>query len=116
MNINYHTAKTKNDTPIIWAARWNHMKATSRLLELGADANLENDKFSTPLYWAVRYGYPEMVKLLITQGKANVHFRRKLGFEVSIILAAALGLVCFLCTLLVHILDESIYLCPSILM
>ena len=42
-------------------------------MRLGADINMENDKGSTALYWAVRYGYPDMVKLLAGEGKANVH-------------------------------------------
>ena len=34
---------------------------------------------SSPLYFAVRYGYTDMVKLLIREGKADVHQKRKLG-------------------------------------
>ncbi len=45
----------------------------------GADVSLQNDKGSSPLYFAVRYGYTDMVKVLIREGNADVHQKRKLG-------------------------------------
>ena len=53
--------------------------------------NGENDKGSTPLYWAVRYGFPELCQILIKEGKAHVHQKRKLGLISPIVLASALG-------------------------
>ena len=98
MDVNL--ANKKKDTPILWAARWNHVDTASRLIELGANVNQENDKHSTALYWAVRYGHADMVKLLLERGKADINFRRKLGFEIPVVLASALGYAQILETLL----------------
>ena len=61
---------------------------------------MENDKGSTPLYWSVRYGFNAMARLLIEEGGANVHQRRKLGLVCPIVMAAALDYTDILVTLI----------------
>ena len=88
--VSVNTLNNKNDTPVLWAARGNHIETVRTLIRHGADLQHENDKGSTPLYWAVRYGFPQLLTVLITEGKANVNQIRKLGFVTPIVLAAAL--------------------------
>lgn len=61
------------------------------LIKLKANLQHQNDKGSSPLYWAIRYGFPDMVKVLIEDGKANVNQTRKLGLVSPLILAASMG-------------------------
>jgi len=91
LGMDVNTTNNKNDTPVLWAARGNHVTTVRRLIALGANLEFENDKGSTPLCWAVRYGFSELVKVLVTEGKVNVHQQRKLGLVSPIILASALG-------------------------
>lgn len=90
VGVNHLNAK--NDTALLWAARWGHVDTIRSLLSRGALAHLENDKGSTALYWAVRYGHTTAVNVLATEGKANVNKQRKLGLVAPIVLASALGL------------------------
>lgn len=91
LGIDVNFTNNKGDTPVLWAARWNHLDTARSLIRRGADLQHQNDKGSSPLYWAVRYGFKEMVELLITEGKADVHQQRKLGLFSPIVLASALG-------------------------
>ena len=91
LGMDVNATNNKNDTPVLWAARNNHIQTVRKLIDLGADVNHENDKGSTPLYWSVRYGFPELLEILIKEGKANIHQRRKLGLVSPIVLASALG-------------------------
>ena len=98
----------KKDTPVLWAARWNRVAAVKTLLQLGAKPNVPNDKGSTALYWAVRYGYPKLTEQILkyakteTERSAQVNYRRRLGFELPIILAAALGYTAIIDILVSH--------------
>lgn len=91
LGVDINITNNKNDTPVLWAARGNHIETVRYLIANGADLQLENDKGSTPLYWAVRYGYTQLVEILAREGKANVSQERKLGLVAPIILASALG-------------------------
>ena len=91
LGVDINITNNKNDTPVLWAARGNHIETVRYLIANGANLQLENDKGSTPLYWAVRYGYTELVEILAREGKANVRQERKLGLVAPIILASALG-------------------------
>ena len=91
IGINVNEANNKNDTPVLWAARGNHLHTARSLIKMGADLNHQNDKGSTPFYWAVRYGFEEMASLLITEGKVDINQSRKLGLVSPIVLASALG-------------------------
>lgn len=88
MDANHQNSK--NDTPILWAAKDGRTHTVELLLERGADPNLGNDKGSTPLHWAIRYNKVDTVEKLLESGKLNIT-PRKLGFETPLILAAALG-------------------------
>lgn len=77
-------------TPL-YIDRWSHLDIVKVLLDRCADTSIENDKGSTALYWAVRYGHTECVKLLVSQGKADIGQTRKLGLVSPIVLASALG-------------------------
>ena len=91
LGVDPNTTNNKKDTPVLWAARGNHLETLRQLIEFGADLNLENDKGSTPLYWAVRYGFVDLLPVIINEGKANVHQRRKLGLVSPIVLSSAMG-------------------------
>ena len=87
----------KEDTPILWAARWNRLETVQTLLKLGADPNVPNDKGSTALYWGVRYGFPTIVEVILRNARSKaersalVNYRRSLGFELPLMMAAAMG-------------------------
>ena len=91
IGINVNLNNNKKDTPVLWAARGNHIGTVRSLIRLGAKLNHQNDKGSTPFYWAVRYGFEDMAKVLITEGHADIHQSRKLGLVSPIVLASALG-------------------------
>ncbi len=91
IGMDVNIVNNKGDTPLMWAVKNKHAGAVRKLIKLCADVNQENDKGSTPLYWACRYGHVEIVKILIQEGKADIHHRRKLGLVSPIVLAAALG-------------------------
>ena len=91
IGVDVNLNNNKKDTPVLWAARGNHIETVRTLIRLGAILNHQNDKGSTPFYWAVRYGFSEMAKVLITEGKADIHQSRKLGLVSPIVLASALG-------------------------
>jgi len=107
LGVDVNTTNNKNDTPVLWAARGNHVQTVRRLIELGAKLELENDKGSTPLYWAVRYGFPELVRVLVGEGKVNVHQQRKLGLVSPIVLASAIGYETIVEILLDHGADAN---------
>ena len=102
LGVNVNTTNNKNDTPVLWAARGNNIDMVRKLIHYKADLNLANDKGSTPLYFAVRYGFPEVVKVLLTEGNCDVNQRRKLGLVLPIVLASALGFADIVETLLDH--------------
>lgn len=91
IGIDVNLTNNKGDTPVLWAARWNHLQTARSLIYLGANLQHQNDKGSSPLYWAVRYGFEDMVELLINEGKADVHQERTMGLRSPIVLAATLG-------------------------
>ena len=91
LGIDVNATNNKNDTPMLWACRGNHIETARQLMRLGANLQLQNDKGSSPLYFAVRYGFEQLVSVLIKEGKADVHQQRKLGFISPIVLASALG-------------------------
>ncbi|XP_029655622.1 serine/threonine-protein phosphatase 6 regulatory ankyrin repeat subunit C-like [Octopus sinensis] len=99
LKVNINSVNSKNDTPILFATRNNHIDVVQYtsdnyfrfLLRNKASVDIENDKGSTPLYWAVRYQYEDLVKLLVCDGKAMVSTRRKLGLETPITMATSLG-------------------------
>ena len=91
LGIKPDITNNRNDTPMLWAVRGNHLETVRQLIKLGADPNIENDKGSTPLHWAVRYGYADLLPVLIDEGKANVHHQRKQGLMSTLVLASAMG-------------------------
>jgi ankyrin repeat protein len=44
--VSVNCSNNKNDTPILWAARGNHIGTVRLLISRGADLQLENDKVS----------------------------------------------------------------------
>ncbi|CAD5113657.1 DgyrCDS2818 [Dimorphilus gyrociliatus] len=91
VGMSVNLTNNKNDTPVLWAARWNHIETVKAMITLKANLQHQNDKGSTPLYWAIRYGFPDMVKVLIEEGKADINQTRKLGLVSPLILAASMG-------------------------
>ena len=89
MDVNHLNGK--NDTALLWAARWGHNKVVTNLLNRGADPEIKNDKGSTALYWAVRYEHVETVELLLKKGNVNPNTTRKLGLVAPLIVASAYG-------------------------
>lgn len=87
INITNH----KNDTPLLWATRFNRVETARHLIKFGADVNLANDKGSTPLHWAIRHGYKSIVRLLLDTAEADVNKERKAGLVTPLVLASALG-------------------------
>ena len=108
LGIDANATNNKNDTPILWACRGNHIETARQLMKLGADLQLQNDKGSSPLYFAVRYGFEQLVSVLIKEGKADVHQQRKLGLISPIVLASALGYTTIVRTLLDHGADINL--------
>ena len=108
LGIDVNATNNKNDTPVLWACRGNHVETTRELLNLGANLQLQNDKGSSPLYFAVRYGFEKLVTVLIKEGKADVHQQRKLGLISPIVLASALGYTKIVRTLLDHGADINL--------
>ena len=108
LGIDVNATNNKNDTPILWACRGNHIETARQLMKLGANLQLQNDKGSSPLYFAVRYGFEQMVTVLIQEGKADVHQQRKLGLISPIVLASALGYTNIVRTLLDHGADVNL--------
>jgi ankyrin repeat protein len=64
--VDPNTLNNKDDTPVLWAARGNHIETVRKFIQYGADLQHQNDKGSTPLYWAVRYGFPELLKVWLS--------------------------------------------------
>ena len=89
MDVNHLNGK--NDTALLWAARWGHDKIVNSLIDRGADSEVKNDKGSTALYWAVRYEHAKTVELLLKKGKANPNTTRKLGLVAPLVIASAYG-------------------------
>ena len=108
LGIDVNATNNKNDSPILWACRGNHIETARQLMRLGADLQLQNDKGSSPLYFAVRYGFEQLVTVLIKEGKADVHQQRKLGLISPIVLASALGYTKIARTLLDHGADVNL--------
>jgi len=89
--VDVNCTNYENDTPVLWAARGNHMATVRLLMSRGAKLNLQNDEGSTPLYWAIRHGYCDLVRLMVAEGRADVRQSRNLGLVTPVVLASALG-------------------------
>ncbi|CAD5116603.1 DgyrCDS5478 [Dimorphilus gyrociliatus] len=89
--VSVNTTNHKNDTPLLWATRFNRVETVRHLIKCGADINLSNDKGSTPLHWAIRHGYKSVIRLLLDTAEADVNKERKVGLVTCLVLASALG-------------------------
>ncbi|MBM4257022.1 MAG: ankyrin repeat domain-containing protein [Deltaproteobacteria bacterium] len=68
-------------TPLMLAARHNHLGLVSRLCEGGADLNKRNIQGTTALMLAASNGHQEMVRLLLDRG-AQVNAKASSGWTV----------------------------------
>ena len=55
------------DTPLHWAARYNHAKVARLLLDNGADTNIKNNDNQTPLDYARKGSEVESLLLQFQQ-------------------------------------------------
>ena len=67
VNEKLKVGRFKGETALILAATLGHIRTAEKLLELGADVNLDDDGWR-PLCGAVRKGNMEMIKFLISKG------------------------------------------------
>ena len=61
-------AKTRGETPLLWAARFGQSQVAELLIAEGADVNAKNVVGQTPLHWAAMAGHKEIIELLIAAG------------------------------------------------
>ena len=62
-------AKTRGETPLLWAARFGQSQVAELLIAEGADVNVKDDAWGfTPLGYAVSRGHKESTELLIAEG------------------------------------------------
>ena len=61
-------AKTRGETPLLWAARFGQSQVAELLIAEGADVNAKNVVGQTPLHWAAMAGHKEIIELLIAVG------------------------------------------------
>ncbi|XP_069119475.1 uncharacterized protein [Argopecten irradians] len=106
--IDVNLLNSKNDSAVLWAARWGHVTTVSVLLDNNADANIENDKKSTALHWAVRYEQSNTVKILLKKGKVSPNHIRSMGLVAPLVLASAIGNNRIVKLLLTHGADVNI--------
>ena len=71
-------AKTRGETPLLWAARFGQSQVAELLIAEGADVNAKNVVGQTPLHWAAMAGHKEIIELLIAAG-AEVNAKTKRG-------------------------------------
>ena len=71
-------AKTRGETPLLWAARFGQSQVAELLIAEGADVNAKNVVGQTPLHWAAMAGHKEIIELLIAVG-AEVNAKTKRG-------------------------------------
>ena len=57
-----------NNTPLIWASRYGHIKMVERLLEAKAQIEVQEVLGNSPLILAAGYGRDEVVKMLLEAG------------------------------------------------
>ena len=89
MDVNLRNMK--NETPCLWAVRFNRTNTMKLLISLGADVNLQNDKGTSPLYWAVKFNNIEAVDVLCKVPNINVQSRKPVQHENPVHLACALN-------------------------
>ena len=65
---------------LLMAAQNNKAEEVIKLLEQGADINVQDEDSWSPLYVACFHNYPEIVKLLIAQG-ADINVRDSAGLD-----------------------------------
>jgi len=71
-------AKTRGETPLLWAARFGQSQVAELLIAEGADVNAKNVVGQTPLHCAAMAGHKEIIELLIAAG-ADVNAKTKRG-------------------------------------
>ena len=81
----------KNETPLLWAARFNRAKTAKLLITHGADINFQNDKGTSPIYWAVKFNNTDILDILLAEPSLNIHCSKKVPEETPILLACALN-------------------------
>lgn len=71
------TVYTKQDIALMFpetliaASKYGDLSLVNRLLDTGADPNTDTEEGKTPLIFASERGYTDIVKLLLSKGKAN---------------------------------------------
>ena len=88
MDVNLRNMK--NETPFLWAVRFNRTNTMKLLISLGADVNLQNDKGTSPLHWAVKYNNIEAADILCKDPNIDVQSRKPVPQENPVHLACAL--------------------------
>ncbi len=81
----------KNETPLLWATRFNKTETVQTLLKHGANVNKRNDKGNSPIYWAVKYNNEETVDALLAQSDLNIYCFKPVPEATLVHLACALG-------------------------
>ena len=87
MDVNIRNMK--NETPLLWAVRFNRIKPAKLLISHGADINLKNDKGTSPIYWAVKYNNNDTLDVLLSEPSLNIRCFKPIPEGTPINLACA---------------------------
>ncbi|WGJ61848.1 ankyrin repeat domain-containing protein [Wolbachia endosymbiont of Frankliniella intonsa] len=56
------------NTPLHWAAKYDHLNVVEKLIEKGTEIDAKDNKDNTPLHWAAKYDHLNVVEKLIEKG------------------------------------------------
>ena len=77
--VDVHMKDEDGDTPLHFAAWYNHLAVAKLLISSGADVNVENKYGSTPLHIVAEYNRLAVAQLLISSG-AELEAKSSLGW------------------------------------
>lgn len=84
ISTNINPTNNKGETPILMAAKYNHVKAVVCLLACNADVNHGDKNGETPLHVACRHGNQPLVQLLLTKNPCQTKNKQgKLPINVA---------------------------------
>jgi uncharacterized protein len=64
MNANVNCNNELGETPLIFAAKYGYISSSEKLIQLGADRNLQDNESNTALSYAVKRNRSEIIKIL----------------------------------------------------
>ena len=71
---NLNVTTKLGDTPLIYAAKYNHMDTVRALVEAGCDITIRGEKNKTAAEWAKQKGHPAIAEYLTIEApRVQVH-------------------------------------------